>query len=544
MASEDVLRKTLKNADGKPFQKYKGIQNNFVLEDYELIFDDIQNDRMGHTSMRVRVPHKKAGFPEDTYSTKSREIALRDLIARRFRESARTHARSPIPKTSGGEVFIPRPGQEILERGSVIITQYFIEVRFTVDLPADGNKVSAVAMDLLLERIRTIVSESLYYSQYKQSKLYNHLYTNENADFIRDNLASKGLVGFIADGSVLPRREDDLAPMIDAVPFSCEDGMKVTFEVPNGEPITGMGIPKGFTVISGPSRSGKSTVLDGIYAGVYNHIPGDGREYVISSRDAAYIMSEPNRPADSVDISMFVRESDEFEDVSAAKKEFISSPMSEFVSVSEAVEMGSELILVDEEFSNPCVLRRGFLAEDDCLTSLSELGRSMGESGVSLIIVSGDESVIRSADSIIMIKGHKASKVTVDRIESSAQYRRPAERSPISKGMVFEKGHRDVNVTAQAIRTIEIGEFKVNVPVAALFDTSQTSTIADAIAVMKDMMDGSKSMAEVCRAAIDSVKAEDDSIESGVGMHHATIRPIDLAAVVNRHPQMLAIQKR
>ena len=122
MASEEILRKTLKNADGKPFQKYKGLQNNFVLEDFELIFDDIQNDRMGHTAMRVRVPHKKAGFPADMYDTKPKEIALRDLIARRFRESARTHARSPIPKTSGGEVFIPRPGQEILERGSIAIS--------------------------------------------------------------------------------------------------------------------------------------------------------------------------------------------------------------------------------------------------------------------------------------------------------------------------------------------------------------------------------------------------------------------------------------
>ena len=82
MASEEVLRKTLKNADGKPFQKYKGLQNNFVLEDFELIFDEVQNDRMGHTNMRVRVPLKKAGFPEDMYNTKSREIALRDLIAR------------------------------------------------------------------------------------------------------------------------------------------------------------------------------------------------------------------------------------------------------------------------------------------------------------------------------------------------------------------------------------------------------------------------------------------------------------------------------
>ena len=544
MASEDVLLKTLKNADGKPFQKYKGLQNNFVLEDYELIFDDIQNDRMGHTAMRVRVPMKKTGFLEDMYSTKSREIALRDLIARRFRESARTHARSPIPKTSGGEVFIPRPGQEILERGSVIITQYFIEVRFTVDLPADSNKVSAMAMNLLLERIRTIVSESLYLSQYKQSKVYNHLFTNENADYIRDNLESKGLVAFIADGSILPRREDDLAPMIDAVPFQCSDDMKVTFEVPNGDPISGMGIPKGFTVVSGPSRSGKSTILDGIFSGVYNHIPGDGREYVISSRDAAFIMSEPNRPADSVDISMFVKDSKEFDDVSLAKKEFVSSAMSEFLSVSEAIEMGSDLILVDEEYSHPCVLRKGFLAEDETIVSLSELGHSMGESGVSMIIVSGDESVVRSADNVILVKGNKASKLEVEGCPGKGIFKQPIERSPISKGMVFEKGHRDVNVTAPAIRTIEIGEFKVNVPVAALFDVSQTSTIADAIAVMKDMMDGSKSMSEVCRAAIDSIKADDDSIENGNGMHHAMIRPIDLAAVVNRHPQMLAIQKR
>lgn len=544
MASEDVLRKTLKNADGKPFQKYKGLQNNFVLEDFELIFDEIQNDRMGHTNMRVRVPLKKAGFPEDMFSTKSREIALRDLIARRFRESARTHARSPIPKTSGGEVFIPRPGQEILERGSIIITPYFVEVRFTADLPADGNKVSAVAMDLLIERIRTIVSESMYLSQYKQSKMYNHLFTNENADFIRDNLESKGLVAFIADGSVIPRRDDDLAPMIDAVPFECDPSMKVTFEVPNGEPITGMGIPKGFTVIAGSSRSGKSTLLDGILAGVYNHIPGDGREYVISSPEAAYIMSEPNRPADSVDISMFIRETPEFEDTSAAKKEFISSPMSEFVSVSEAVEMGSKLILIDEEYSNPCVIRKGFLAKDEKMVSLSELGHSMGESGISMIMVSGDESVIRSADNMIIIQDLKASPAQVDRIASDANYTLPVQRSPVSKGMVFEKGHRDVNVTVQSIRTIEIGEFKVNVPVAALFDISQTSTVADVIALMKDMMDGSKSMMEACRTAIEMLKAEDDSVDNGSGMHHATVRPIDVAAVLNRHPQMLAIQKR
>ena len=544
MASEEVLHKTLKNADGKPFQKYKGLQNNFVLENYEIIFDDIQNDRAGHTAMRVRVPHKKAGFPVDMFDTKKREIALRDLISRRFREAARTHARSPIPKTSGGEVYIPRPGQEILERGSIAITQYFIEARFTVDLPSDGNKVSVMAMNLLLERIDRIVSDSMYFSAYKQSKVYNHLQTYENAEFIRENLSSKGIVAFIADGSVLPRRDDDLAPMIDAVPFSCSDDLKVTFDVPYGEPITGAGIPKGFTAVSGCSRSGKSTLIDAIYAGVYDHIPGDGREYVISSPDAAFILAEPNRPADSVDISMFVKDTPEFEDTSAAKREFVSSPMSELLSVSEAVEMGSELILVDEEYSNPCIMREGFLADGESITPLSDLGHSMGEAGISMIMITGDESVIRSADNVLLMKDHKLSKVDVDRKPTDAVFSKPVSRYPVSKGIVYEKGHRDVNVNAQEIRTIEIGEFKVHVPVAAFFDISQTDAVADAVAMMKDMMDGSKSMKDVCDSVIALMKAEDDSTDNGSGMHHAQIRAIDLASVLNRHPQMLAIQKR
>ena len=544
MASEEILHKTLKNADGKPFQKYKGLQNNFVLENYEIIFDDIQNDRAGHTAMRVRVPHKKAGFPADMYDTKKREIALRDLIARRFREAARTHARSPIPKTSGGEVFIPRPGQEILERWSIVITQYYVEARFTVDLPADGNKVSAMAMNLLLERIDKIVSESMYFSAYKQSKVYNHLQTYENAEHIRENLDSKGIVAFIAEGSVLPRRDDDLAPLIDAEPFRCSDNLRMTFEVPYGEPIVGVGIPKGFTVITGPSRSGKSALMDAIYAGVYDHIPGDGREYVITSPDAAFIVSEPKRPADSVDISMFVRDTPEFEDTFAAKKDSVSSPMSELLSISEAVEMGSKFILVDEEYSNPCVLRKGFLSDDESITPLADLGHSMGESGVSLLMISGDESVIRAADTALVIGKSILLKTEVEGRKTDAEYVRPVDRYPVSKGIVYEKGHRDVNVVAQEIRTIEIGEFKVHVPVAALFDISQTSTVADAIAVMKDMMDGSKSMKEVCGLAISALKENDDSADIGSGMHHAQIRAMDLAAVLNRHPQMLAIQKR
>lgn len=544
MASEDVLRKTLKNADGKPFVKYKGLTNNFVMDDFELIVDEVQNDRAGHSRMRVRVPMRLAGFPEDTYGTRSREIALRDLIARRFWESARTHARSPIPKTDGGEIFIPRPGQEVLERNSVIITPYYVEVRFTADLPSMGGRVSAAATELLVfSRIRIIVSESMLFSCYKQSKLYNHLQVNEDADAIRAALGDMGLVSFIAEGSILPRRDDDLAPMMDAVPFSCTDDLMVEVDVPNAGKIRGLGIPGGFTALSGPSRNGKSSLVDAVFAGIHNHIPGDGREFVITDVNASFVISEGGRPANNVDVSMFADRSPEFEDTSKATGNYLSSPMSELVTASEAMEMGARLLIVDEEYSNPGVIRRGFLAEDDDITPLSELGHAMSGCGISLLMVTGDERALRSADRVLLVKGFKVSSVRLDGSVEEHGFHLPATRYPVSKNMDFEKGRKEVCASAASVRMVEVGEYKVSVPMSGLFDMSQTRALADALIIARDLMDGSRSMMQVCNEAIDTLFSEGRSENATLGMYHATVRPLDLAMVINRHPQMLAIQK-
>lgn len=521
MASEEILRKTIHNADGKPFAKYRNIEGSFVTEGFELFVDEVQGDRTGHTRMRVRVPMRRAGFPEDTYSNESRRNALRDIIARRFWESARTHARSPIPKTDGGEVYMPRPGQEILARGSVIVTEHFIEARFTADLPSKANKVDEEStIDLIFGRISLIISESMLYSAYRQQKLYNHIETSENADFIRSKLPEMGLCAFIAVGAVLPRREDDLAPMIDAVPFDCDDSLKVTVQVPNGEPIVGMGLRIGFTAVTGPSGSGKSVLADAVFAGIYNHIPGDGREYVISDPDAVYVMAEAGRPQGG---------------------RRLSGPESEIVSVSEAVEAGSGLIILDEAYSNPCVIRRAFGATVDSIVPLSEMGHSLGENDVSLMMVTGDESAARLADTVILVDGFRASRMMVEFSGMLCEADIPTDRYPVSKGVSFEKARKEVSTAAPSVRTVEIGEYKVQVPVAGFFDQSQTREVADAIAVARDMMDGSLTLREVCENAL--AKVESDDASEGTGMGHARARAVDMAAVLSRHPQMLFIRK-
>lgn len=521
MASEEILRKTLHNADGKPFAKFKNIEGSFVTECFELFIDEVQGDRTGHTRMRVRVPMKRAGFPEDTFSNESRRTALRDLISRRFWESARTHARSPIPKTEGGEVYMPRPGQEILARGCVDVTQHYVEASFTADLPSKGNKVDEMAaIDLIFGRISLIVSESMLFQSYKRQKLYNHIETAENADWIRSNLRDSGLAAFIADGAVLPRRDDDLAPMIDAVPFRCDDLLKVTMGVPNGEPITGLGIPCGFTALTGRSGSGKSTFADALFSGIYNHIPGDGREYVISDRDAVYVMAEGGR----------------FRDGSR-----ISAPASEIASVEEAVELGSGLIILDEEYSSPCVIRRAYLSQDDDVTPLSEMGATFGPGGISLFMVTGDEGAIRRADVVLVMDRFGIRKADVDRNAPGEASVSVVERYPVSKTVSFEKGRKEVSASAPSIRVVEIGEYKVSVPVAGFFDQGQTRMVADAIAAARDIMDGSRSLRAMCEEALDRI--ESDDLKDGTGMGHARARVIDMAAVLSRHPQMLFVKK-
>ena len=161
---------------------------------------------------------------------------------------------------------------------------------------------------------------------------------------------------------------------------------------------------------------------------------------------------------------------------------------------------------------------------------------------MSVLMVTGDRDAVSMADTVLIMDGYRARRVEVDRRDPGRAYSRPNTRYPVSKNIVYEKGRKEVSTSAQGVRTVEIGEYKVNVPVSGLFDTAQTRAVADAVAAAREMMDGSASMLEVCRAAVDAVMAYDP--ENGGSMHRARPRPMDLAAVMNRHPQMLCIQKR
>jgi predicted ABC-class ATPase len=115
-------------------------------------------------------------------------------------------------------------------------------------------------------------------------------------------------VVFVPNGAILPRASgaSDKPLGSNVIPFQSPPSLEKTYNLPNKGPITGMSIPSGVTTIVGGGFHGKSTLLQAISLGIYNHIPGDGREYLVTNPTAVGVRSEDGRSVTGVDISAFI----------------------------------------------------------------------------------------------------------------------------------------------------------------------------------------------------------------------------------------------
>lgn len=123
----------------------------------------------------------------------------------------------------------------------------------------------------------------------------------------------RGLVAFVPDGAILPRASGaDDGPMEETeeekvVRFHSPDTLRISFDLPNmGKAIAGIGIRKGITLIVGGEFHGKSTLLAALQVGMYNKLPGDGREFCVCSSNAVKIRAEDGRSVSQVNISPFI----------------------------------------------------------------------------------------------------------------------------------------------------------------------------------------------------------------------------------------------
>ena len=371
MQSALELRNKLKSIDHKSYPAYKDLRGQYDFKDYVLSIDHVQGDPFAAPSrLSVRVKAEKAGFLPAFYDTHAKRITLQDHLTRLFAREISGGSFQAKGSGKSGLLGVSRCGQQVLERTALKVEGGNLTLRFEAGFPANGRTINARELEKMLFDILPVsVRKSLYYSQIDQNKLKQAICLCEDQQYIREKLPELSLCAFIADGSILPRESGiSERPMKGAVPFRTPDSLKVTLELPNRGKVTGMGIPRGITLFVGGGYHGKSTILHALQNGVYNHIGGDGREFVITDETAVKLRAEDGRSIKNVDISPFISNLPNKKDTTHFSTEDASGSTSQAANLMEGVEAGSSLLLIDEDTSATNFMIRDQLMQEVILT--------------------------------------------------------------------------------------------------------------------------------------------------------------------------------
>ncbi|HKJ02193.1 MAG TPA: ABC-ATPase domain-containing protein, partial [Longimicrobiales bacterium] len=351
------MRSLLQRLDGGGYKAYKELKGRWALPHFPLQVDHVQGDPYAAPSrVRVFLDPDYTGLPRSACVQGGRAVGTAALLARTFQDLARRTAPGGSTGATGksGEIRMEAPGQEVLLQTAVQVDQDgAVEARFTVGLPARGRRIlGGQAIRLLLEAVPAVVAGSLRAEVHAGEEILRHARANEDADVLREALPGMGLVGFVADGAVLPRRSGvSQDPMAGdgAIPFVSPEALRVEVSLPNAGTVTGMGIPQGVTLIVGGGYHGKSTLLRALERGVYNHRPGDGREFVVAHRATVKIRAEDGRSIQGVDISPFIGELPNGQATRSFSSPNASGSTSQAANIMEAMEAGARVLLVDED---------------------------------------------------------------------------------------------------------------------------------------------------------------------------------------------------
>ena len=435
MQTSTDLRNLLARIDRKGYPAYKDTRGAYQFPAYVLSIDHVQGDPFAAPSkLSIHVNGKQAGFPRQLYQTPCRRIALQDALTRQFGRRAAQASLQAKGSGHSGLISISRCGQEVLERTACALDPEHgdLLLRLEVGFPANGRTINARELEkILFDLLPRCVEESLLYRNLDGKRLQEAADLAEDQQDIRRQLPALGLCAFVADGSILPRTSGvSSLPMKQAVPFRSPRELSVTLELPHRGTITGMGIPKGITLIVGGGYHGKSTLLKALELGVYDHIAGDGREYVITDRTAVKIRAEDGRSIRNTDISMFINNLPNGKDTVHFTTEDASGSTSQAAGVVEAMEAGTSLLLMDEDTSATNFMIRDELMQrvihrdmEPITPFLDRIRELYGIHGISTVIVAGSSGAFfHAADRIIQMDRYVPRDITASAKEEARAF--------------------------------------------------------------------------------------------------------------------------
>lgn len=437
MKNSEELRQQLRSINRKSYPAYKGLKGLYHFGNYILSIDHVQGDPFASPShVSIQISHRDAGFPVEYYKDTLTGTTLCDYLTRQFEKQVSQYSFRAKGSGKSGLLTASHCGQEILSRTACEITEKGITARFFVGFPANGRTINATELEkILFDFLPVCIQKSFFYSSLNAKELQNYIELAEDQEFIRQTLPAKNLCAFIADGSILPRESGiSSRPMKASVPFTSPDSLRISINLPHKGKITGMGIPKGITLIVGGGYHGKSTLLNALELGVYNHIPGDGREYVITDATAVKLRSEDGRFIKDVDISMFINDLPNKKDTRCFSTLDASGSTSQAAGITESMEAGSHLFLLDEDTSaTNFMVRDAFMQqviqrEKEPITPFLERAEDLyKKAGISTILVAGSSGAFfHIADTIIQMDNYVPKDITASVKKLCSQYPLPA----------------------------------------------------------------------------------------------------------------------
>jgi predicted ABC-class ATPase len=560
--SADELRQLLLRIDGKGYKAYKQIKGRWRFPDFLLSVDHVQGDPFAAPSpVSVFLGPEVAALPSGARTPGGRAVGAACFLARRFSEEARGAPRGRGTGKSG-EIRIDAPGQEVLPQTAVRVDpDGSLEARFTVGLPARGRRVTGgEAAKLLTATVPNIVRASLRAGPVDPAAILLHAEVNEDADALREGLEEMELVAFVADGAILPRASGISQEPLgagEAVPFHSPDSLRVEVELPNAGTITGMGVPRGVTLIVGGGYHGKSTLLRAVERGVYNHRPGDGRERVVSDPSTVKIRAEDGRSVEKVDISAFIGDLPTGEDTRVFSSANASGSTSQAANIMEAMEAGARVLLVDEDTAatNFMIRDRRMQAlvprEREPITPFVDRVRQLyeGHQTSSILVLGGSGDYLDVADTVIAMTEYRPSDVSQEgrqvatahptgrEPESVTPLRPLPPRIPLPSSLDPRRGRKGEYLRVHDVSTLRVGREEIDISsLEQVVSRSQAHAIGRALLMLAGgEMEGSRSLVELLDLVEGRIEDKGlDVLDSRKPGDLAWFRRFELAAALNR----------
>ncbi len=489
--------------------------------------------------------HVEDAIPYETYLLHLISPTINDLSESYKNINKNIREKAQFESQDANNYFAKRSGIRFVKKQDA----FLLRLNFNVPL-VNALSVNAKALIRAITDIIEHIGTSLQCVVPDNLNLYITTFYHQQE--IRQYMEEHGLCSFIANGSILPRENGTSAPKTNATLFLAPKELEISIRLFDGTSITGMGIKKGITVITGGGYSGKSTLLDAIEMGIYDHIPGDGREYVLTDKSALKTCAEDGRPVSNLDISPFFK----FLPGGGLLNDFssmhASGSVSQAANIIEAVCGKCILLLIDEDKSATNFMIRDrnmrVVVKDEPITPFTDRIRELYEQkGVSTILVIGGSSeFFLYADTIILMKDYLPRIITheIQNLDLPPETHYEVYANWIdSRRLVPKKTlmqfHYFKSVKTENEKKVVLDEHSaVITQLTALVSGDQLNTL---VCVMERLLtDKSADNEELLKKVDEYIKqvlTEDDAtslIPEAAQRFYEIIRPIDAFCCINR----------